>query len=269
MEAAHAFMESIRQYPVAECGEPLVSLRNVVESDGPSVQFSETRLGGSFERLFFLREGLITAFVGLAGEMNARGWTLKVEDGYRSRAMQTRLSLEESVVDKVLRKVIWETGDESPDPALVFRRLTVLTATAPKIGTHMSGSAIDISVLRTGDLTEVDRGGPYLEMSELTPMASPFVSEEAARNRAEITSLMARHGFVAYPYEFWHCSKDDAYTEFLADSGRPARYGAVDFDQESGRVTPIHDPAASLHSNADVKMAVERALARLQEETDS
>ncbi|RYF73986.1 MAG: hypothetical protein EOO39_09405, partial [Cytophagaceae bacterium] len=79
-----------------------------------------------------------------------------------------------------------------------------LSATTAKTGTHVSGSAIDISVYSLEDGSEIDRGGPYLEMSELTPMKSPFVLESSLRNRQEITDVMAQHGFVAYPFEFWH-----------------------------------------------------------------
>jgi hypothetical protein len=151
----------------------------------------------------------------------------------------------------------------------MFRRMTALTATFPKIGTHMSGSAIDISVLRTADLAEIDRGGPYIELSELTPMDSPFVSAEARRNRAEISEVMRRHGFVAYPYEFWHYSKGDAYTAYLTGSGSPARYGPVDLDPVSGNVNPISDAKKPLHSMEDIENHIESALSRLNADRES
>jgi hypothetical protein len=106
----------------------------------------------------------------------------------------------------------------------------------------MSGSALDISVLSRDDGREVDRGAPYLEMSELTPMESPFVSPAAQRNRREITALMKRAGFFAYPFEFWHYNVGDAYAESLAESRRPARYGAVDWTPSTGAVTPTASP---------------------------
>jgi hypothetical protein len=130
----------------------------------------------------------------------------------------------------------------------------------------MSASAIDVSVIDRKTGTELARGGPYLEMSERTPMQSPFVSAEAARNRAAITAVMARHGFVAYPYEFWHYNQGDAYDEALAGSGRPARYGAVHVDLATGRVTPVPDPCASLHAPEDFRRAMQAALGRLRQE---
>ncbi|MHB9028608.1 MAG: M15 family metallopeptidase [Candidatus Latescibacterota bacterium] len=266
MESAFGFMSEIRKYPVEECGEPLVSLPDAAAAEGVSVVFSDTLIAGLHPRLFYLREGLIQDFIAAAKEMNKRGWTLKVEDGFRSRDMQKDIALQEKVLGVILRKVVWEIGGAAPDPdpVLVFRRLTALSATRPKIGTHMSGSAIDITVLRSDDLSEIDRGGPYIELSELTPMDSPFVSPEAARNRAEISGIMSRRGFIAYPYEFWHYSKGDAYAERLTNSGKPARYGAVDVDLPSGAVAPIPNPDESLHSVEDFKRHIESALDRLK-----
>jgi len=120
------------------------------------------------------------------------------------------------------------------------------------VGTHCVGSAIDISVLALEGGAEVDRGAPYLEISERTPMDSPFVSAEARENRAEITDLMARHGFSTYPFEFWHYNAGDAYEELLSGRGGPARYGPVDLDPESGEVRPIADAATPLNSEAEI-----------------
>lgn len=263
METAYGFMSQMLEYPVAECGESLMFLPEAVKAGGLSVEFSHTKLAGKHERLFCLRRGLVEDFIAVSREMNDRGWTLRVEDGFRSRAMQKDLALQESVFDNILQRVIWEAGDKIPDPKLMLRRLTVLIATCPKIGTHISGSAIDISVLRTDDLSEIERSGSYLELSELTPMASPFASIDAIRNRTEISEIMQRHGFIAYPYEFWHYSKGDAYAEYLADSGKPARYGPVDFDPASGSITPVSNAKDPFHSLGDIKKYIELSLNRL------
>ncbi len=264
MESAYDFMNVIREYPVEECGEPVVSLRDAAASEGITVEFSDTLIAGRHKHLFYLREGLIGDFLAVAGEMNGLGWILKVEDGFRTREMQRNIALQEKVLGVILQKVIWEVKGAAPDPELVFRRLTALSATCPKIGTHMSGSAIDVSVLRTDDFSEVDRGGPYIELSELTPMDSPFISPEAARNRAAISEIFRKRGFIAYPYEFWHYSKGDAYSESLGDSGKPARYGPVDADLSSGAVSAMANPGESLHSMEDFRKHIEPVLGRLK-----
>jgi len=256
-------MVRMLEYPVCECGEPAVSLREAVHATGVTVRFSDTLIAGVFPRLFLLREGLIAPFVAAVRDLSRRGWVLTIEDGYRTTEMQRQLSLAPYVLDRILAKVVWECGGRVPPQDLLFRRLTALTATSPKIGTHMSASAVDISVTDLGAGGELDRGGPYLEMSERTPMQSPFIAEPAARNRALISLAMGSHGFMAYPYEFWHYNQGDAYDEYLTGSGKPGRYGAVDVDPKTGRVTPLPDPCATLHPPDSFEAAMAGALERL------
>ena len=263
MDAGHEFMMKMLDYPVEECGEGMASLRGAVEDAGVEVVFADTQVGWDFDRIFYVRESLIEGFQGAAREMNERGWVMKVEDGYRTREIQKSLARIEKTFDVILRKVLWERSGVPPSPEDMLRRVTALIATCPKIGTHMSGSAIDISVFHRDTGDEVDRGGPYIEISELTPMASPFISDEARRNRDEITAVMAQHGLAAYPYEFWHYSSGDAYDEYLNGTGKPGRYGPVDFDPATGSVTPIESPKEPLNSLDEIKSEIEAALERI------
>ena len=261
LDQADAFMEEVTAYPLEECGEPMASLVEAAYVAGVEVGFSDQPHSHGLPRQYFLRVGLVPRFVAAAAEMNARGWVLKVEDGYRSTVMQQGLSLNESIFNGVLGKVQWECGGEKPPVDLLYRRLGSLVANAPKVGTHMSGSAMDVSVLLRDTGEEVERGGPYPEMSERTPMASPFVAEHARQNRREITSLLGQHGFVAYPWEFWHYNDGDAYAELLNRTGRPARYGPVHMDPADGKVTSIDDPCAPLNSVEVIRELMERVLA--------
>ena len=61
------------------------------------------------------------SFLNAARKMNDRGWFIHLEDAYRSAPMQTA--------------------------ELMLRRLSAFIAIGPKLGTHMSGSAIDISLM--------------------------------------------------------------------------------------------------------------------------
>ena len=262
MDAAYELMQQFQRYPVAECGEPLVSLREAAAGAGVEMFFSSTKFMGKSPRLFVLREGLVDSVLAIARDMNQRGWVLKIEDGYRTRAMQKDAGRSPKNFDLVLRRILWETGGQTPTPAFMLRRITAVIATMPKIGTHMSGSALDISVVRARAGKDVDRGGPYLEISELTPMASPFVSAHARRNRAAITSLMQRHGFIAYPYEFWHYSQGDVYAEYLPQTGKTGRYGAVDWDPQTGKTIPLTHPEELLNSLEEIQIEIEQSLAR-------
>ena len=265
LEAAYAFMfESILPYPVVECGEPFVSLREAAAQADVVVAFSSLKHVNNLDRLFYLREGQIPNFLGAAKKMNELGWVLRAEDGYRTREIQKYLGLTPKVFDAVLQRVMWELEGKVPSPEFMFRRCSALVATVPKFATHMSGSAIDISVMNRNDpALEVDRGGPYIELSELTPMDSPFVSGVGQRHRNQITALMRDCGFVEYPWEFWHYSSGDAYDQFLRKTGKPAIYGAVDWDPVTNVVTPMADATAPLNSEEEIRKEIEAALQRL------
>ncbi|MCE9590149.1 MAG: hypothetical protein K8S99_06460 [Planctomycetes bacterium] len=265
-DAAYRFMfDDILPYPVVECGEKLVSLPDAASVAGVEVLFSIRKHVRGLDRLYYLREGQIKGFLGAAKEMNAKGWVMRVEDGFRTREMQKYLGRTPQVFDAVLRSVIWELGGKTPTPEFMFRRCSGLVATVPKFGTHMSASAIDISVMhRDNPEKEVDRGAPYIEMSALTPMDSPYVSAAAHNNRTEITRIMRGHGFVEYPYEFWHYSSGDAYDQFLRKTGKPAIYGAVDWDPKTNTITPIPNPNEPLNTNDEVRAEIEASLKRLR-----
>ncbi len=256
MDAADRFMKEIFDHPVEDNLEPLHDLTKAVASSGLEVYFASHPHVQGLPRLYYLRQQLIDPFLATAEAFNQQGWAILVEDAYRTSAMQRGLTREESIFRKVFDKVVWECHGQVPPIPLLLRRLGALVAVAPKVGTHQSGSALDISVLdrRTGKL--VDRGGPYLELSEKTPMDSPFISTEAQDNRKAITALFKAHGFYAYPYEFWHYSAGDAYAQKLSGSEQAAAYGAVQLDQQSGQVSPVPDPQKGFVNQADLERSI-------------
>ncbi len=262
-DEAHDFMMRVMEFPVVECGEKLVPLALAAAEASVDVAFSARPHVQGMPRLFLLRQGQIRGFLNAALEMNRRGWVLKVEDGFRNRTMQKFVGRTPAVFDAILKKVLWERDGRVPDAAFVFKRVMTLTAQMPKIGTHMSGSAIDISVLDRATGKEVDRGVPYLEMSERTPMASPFISAAAKRNREDITAIMGNAGFVAYPYEFWHYNSGDAYERILRGSGAAALYGAVDVDPATGILMPMAEPTEPLNDLTEIEAEIQASLQRL------
>jgi len=162
-----------------------------------------------------------------------------------------------------LKKTMWELGGEIPSPDMMFRRAIVLTANMPKIGAHMSGSAIDISVFKCDDGTEVWRGYPYLEMSECTPMRSPFVAPEHVATRLEIAAMMEKHGFIHFPFEFWHFDKDDAGMHILTGNLAPCRFGPVNWNPITNEVTPVEDPLALLNPLSVIESEIAASLERV------
>lgn len=263
MELGYGMVEQLLAFPVAECGEGFASIPAAAEAAGVEMRFSTTKIAGDLDRVFFLRESLIDDVIAIGRDMNQRGWILKIEEGFRTLEMQSSLVRKPSVFDSILRRCIWEIGGEVPSVEFVFRRAIVMVANIPKIGTHMSGSAIDVSVFRRDDGSEVERGGPYIEVSEKTPMRSPFITEKELRNRLEITSMMEAHGFMHFPYEFWHYNKGDAGDHILNDKPEPARYGPVNWNPETNEVTPVEDPLSPLNPLPQIEKEIAAAMGRL------
>ena len=265
MEQGYALVEQILAFPVQESGEGFASLKDAVEEDGVEILFSTSKIAGSLDRVFYMRESLVKDVLAIGREMNRRGWILKIEDGYRSLAMQKQLGSKPELFDAILKKCIWENGGTIPPVELVFRRGSVLIANIPKVGTHMSGSAIDISVFRRDDGSEVWRGNTYLEMSERTPMRSPFVELEYVQNRLEITAVMESHGFMHFPFEFWHYNKGDGLGHILTGNKAPAKFGPVHWDPSTNKVTAVDQPSEPLRPlpeiEREIAAAVERAKA--------
>ncbi len=266
MEKGYDLVQKIMAFEVQECGEGFASLQDAVAADGVEILFSTSKIAGELDRLFYIRESLVKDVIAIGQQMNARGWILKIEDGYRSLAMQKQLGSKAELFDAILKKCIWENGGTIPAVELVFRRGSVLIANVPKVGTHMSGSAIDISVFRRDDGTEVWRGNPYLEMSERTPMRSPFVEEHNIRNRLEITEIMESHGFMHFPFEFWHYNKGDALGHILTGNPAPGKFGPVHWNPTTNQVVAVENPTNPLRPlpeiEKEISAAVERARSR-------
>lgn len=265
MEAGYALVQKVMEFPVEECGEGFGSIPDAAQAAGVEMWFSDSKIAGDLDRVYFMRESLLEEVVAVGREMNDRGWILKVEDGFRSLDMQGQLVRKEGLFDAILAKCIWENGGVIPPVELVFRRATVLVANIPKVGTHMSGSAIDVSVFRRDDGSEVCRGNPYLHMSERTPMRSPFVEPEALKNRLDVTAILESRGFVHYPFEFWHYNQGDAIGNILSGKSTPARFGPVHWDRQTNRVTPCDDPLVPLNPLPAMEREIESALQRARD----
>lgn len=263
LEQGYALLSEMAAYPVNESNEPFVSIREAAGAAGIEVEFSNTKLAGEFQRLFFIRRGLIDDLLVIAREMNDRGWIMKIEEGYRTARMQKALGTSPDVIERIIQICTRECGGQRPPAKLILRRAMCLVANVPANGTHLCSTAVDISVLRRDDGTEVCRGKPYLEMSEYTPMLSPFIAEDHHRNRLEITAMMERHGFVHYPAEFWHYNKGDALYHMLARSGQPAQYGPVHWNQASNTVVAYDDYTSCLTPPEEFERLIDEAFARL------
>ena len=251
MDEAYNFMQRMLEYPLSECGERVVSLPELAAAHDIDMRFSARPHVGNRARIYYMRESVASDLMDAGRAMNERGWALRIEDAFRTKDIQAELSRADYVLQVVFERVVWEVGSPDPPAELIVKRLAGLCAAWPRVGTHMAASAVDVSVVERETGNEIDRGAPYLELSELTPMYSPFGPPQALRNRATITAMMNQFGFVAYPYEFWHYSKGDVYAQSLAHTGAPSRYGPV-LIQADGAVEPLEAIASALNSPEDL-----------------
>jgi D-alanyl-D-alanine dipeptidase len=265
MQLGYDLIQQVLPFEVDECGEGFASIPDEAAAADVEMMFSDSKIVGELDRVFFIREGLVSDLITIGREMNVRGWALKIEDGYRSMEMQGKLVRKPDLFDAILKKCIWENGGELPSADLVFRRAIVLIANIPKIGTHMSGSAVDISVFRRDDGSEVWRGNSYLHMSECTPMRSPFIEVDDLQNRLDITARMEAHGFIHFPCEFWHYNKSDGMGHILSDQLAPARYGPVHWDPQTNKVISYDDPLSPLNPMDVIEIEIAAAMQRTSE----
>ncbi len=147
----------------------------------------------------------------VAGEMNAKGFRLKVFDAYRPACA-------------VKHFVLW--GIEDLDlrmkpyfyPDLEKQELFRLGYIASQ-SSHSRGSAVDLTLLdmRTGK--ELDMGSPFDLFSQLSHPDSRAVTDEQYENRMFLQNAMIRNGFAPLDCEWWHFSLKnepwpDTYFEF-------------------------------------------------------
>ena len=263
MDRSADLLQAMQQQPTEESGEGFTSIPDAATAAGVEMWFSESKIAGDLERIFFIRESLIPDLMAIGRDMNERGWILKIEDGYRTREMQTQLGRKPAVFDMIVRSCQWESGGQKPTLDLIKRRSTCLVANYPNAGTHTMGAAVDVSVFHRTDGTEVSRGKPYLEMSELTPMDSPFVSAQEQKNRAAITAMMEAHGFLHYPGEFWHYNKGDSLYHLVTKSGLPAPFGPVHWDPQTNTATAYEDVSSPLTPPDLLATLLDEAMARI------
>jgi len=169
------------------------------------------RVDGYEDPVAILSVEAARALKGVAGEMNAQGYRLKVFDAYRPAGA-------------VKHFVLWGIDDLDLRmkpyfyPDLEKQELFRLGYIASQ-SSHSRGSAVDLTLLdmRTG--REVDMGSPFDMFSELSHPDSAAVTQAQHDNRMFLQKAMVRNGFKPIDCEWWHFSLanepyPDTYFEF-------------------------------------------------------
>ena len=254
LQAGLRFVERVLAHPVDECGERLISIRARARSEGIELLSPTEPHATGRQRLLLARPRVVDQLLAAASALEASGHRLRIEDAFRTMEMQRDLALTDSILPKLAAAIRAAEPDASLETMSAC--LSVVVQAFPKGAGHMAGAAIDVTVVDP-EGQELDRGGPYLTISEAMPMDSPFISPKAIANRRFINGIMEDNGFCPYPFEFWHYSIDDAFARIATNDPSPALYGPVGL-QPNGGVAPVSEPLKPLYDPEELAAHLKR-----------
>jgi D-alanyl-D-alanine dipeptidase len=106
------------------------------------------------------------------------GYSLKLFDGYRPLSVQRKM---------------WAIV---PDERYV--------ANPDKGSRHNRAAAVDVSLVRISDGSELDMGTPYDDFTEKAHITYTDLPEHVRKNRALLSDIMQQSGFLPFATEWWH-----------------------------------------------------------------
>jgi D-alanyl-D-alanine dipeptidase len=126
----------------------------------------------------YLHRSVAEALVQVQQELAAQGLGLKIFDAYRPLSVQQRM---------------WDLIHDDryvSNPAL-------------NAGRHTRGTAVDITLVDK-EGKELPMPTPFDDFTERAHRDAAGIPEEAARNSKLLEAVMQKHGFLPYPFEWWH-----------------------------------------------------------------
>lgn len=160
----------------------LVNLRTVEPSLRFDVRYASTN-NFTGQQLYplpavWLHEDVAHALVNVQRDLQKEGLGLKVFDGYRPYHVQQRM---------------WD----------MIRDERYVSNPAKNAGRHTRGTAVDVTLV---DLRgrELPMPTAFDDFTERAHRNASGTSPRARANSQKLERVMVRHGFIAYPYEWWH-----------------------------------------------------------------
>jgi D-alanyl-D-alanine dipeptidase len=132
-----------------------------------------------------LRRPVAEALAKAQAEFRKKGLSLKIWDAYRPFSIQ---------------EVFWKV---MPDARYVAEPVRGENGELVKGSVHSRGAAVDVTLLDENG-TELEMPTLFDDFSERAHRTSSDASATALANRAYLEEVMARHGFVGLPTEWWH-----------------------------------------------------------------
>jgi len=235
--------EVIATVPIEESFERMVFLPSLFQEAGIPLSLSDlpfNKACGEWAdrpRVFWVRESMAKRLVVLADALSKAGLFFHVEDAFRPVGVQEGL---------FKRRVDWILN-EHPDWnwEAVLTEAKSKTAVTPRLASHKSGAAIDITLRRISDGSPLDLGNKYPEGGALVAIDCPFVTLEQWQTRQIFANSFRMAGFSIYPGEDWHASFDDNLAGVVGNTiieGYRARYGPIkEFSRDTGEILEVYD----------------------------
>jgi D-alanyl-D-alanine dipeptidase len=126
----------------------------------------------------YLHRTAAEALVKVQRELAPQGLGLKIWDAYRPLSVQQRM---------------WD----------LIRDDRYVSNPALNAGRHTRGTAIDVTLIDR-DGKEMPMPTQYDNFSERAHREAKGIPTDAARNSKLLESTMLKHGFLPYPFEWWH-----------------------------------------------------------------
>ena len=188
-----------------------------------SYNFVGERIDGYEEPCAILTREAAVALKAASDESRFLGYRLKVFDAYRpARAVMHFVRWANDLSDERMKSVFY--------PDLEKRELFAKEYISEKSG-HSRGSAVDLTLLSEETGEEVDMGGPFDLLNEISHPDYRGITDAQHENRMLLRQIMARSGFQPIDCEWWHfyLSEEpypDTYFDFPVSSAYLKGYAA-------------------------------------------
>jgi D-alanyl-D-alanine dipeptidase len=126
----------------------------------------------------YLERDAAKALVEVQQELAKEGLGLKIFDAYRPLSVQQRM---------------WDLIHDE----------RYVSNPAINMGRHTRGTAVDLTLVGK-DGHDLPMPTPFDDFTERAHRDAAGIPEDAARNSKKLEEVMLKHGFLPYPFEWWH-----------------------------------------------------------------
>ena len=129
-------------------------------------------------------------------ELNSFNLSLKIYDAYRpQRAVNHFIAWAKDLNDTIKKQEYYPQVDKKD----LFKDQYIATKSR-----HSSGSTLDVTLVDISTGEELNMGTPYDYFGPQSWIHFMRLTARQRSNRLLLQNIMTKHGFRAYPWEWWH-----------------------------------------------------------------